>query len=172
MAGLVFLLVCGCWRALFKGTVYTLRLRLPDGRPILFWVLVLVGACQSGTVWAGLCLIHHHQGTARAGGSIVKFFFLFSAGWWLLVHRGSWRHPRIMHTKEIKKGKKGSRKHGACARWRMAACYFFPFLASFFEPLFERLKRPFLGAACSRPVAASSWQSSRFGSRALACSSE
>ena len=28
---------------------------------ILFWVLVLVGACQSGTVWAGLCLIHHHH---------------------------------------------------------------------------------------------------------------
>ena len=27
------------------------------GRPILFWVLVLVGACQSGTMWAGLCLI-------------------------------------------------------------------------------------------------------------------
>ena len=40
---------------------YTLHLRLPDGRPILFWVLVLVGACQSGTVWAGLCLIHHHH---------------------------------------------------------------------------------------------------------------
>ena len=39
----------------------TLHLRLPDGRPILFWVLVLVGACQSGTVWAGLCLIHHHH---------------------------------------------------------------------------------------------------------------
>ena len=37
------------------------QLRLPDGRPILLWVLVLVGACQSGTVWAGLCLIHHHQ---------------------------------------------------------------------------------------------------------------
>ena len=26
-----------------------------------FGVLVLVGACQSGTVRAGLCLIHHHQ---------------------------------------------------------------------------------------------------------------
>ena len=39
----------------------TLHLRLPDGRPILFWVLVLVGACQSGTAWAGLCLIHHHH---------------------------------------------------------------------------------------------------------------
>ena len=36
-----------------------LYLRLPDGRPILFWVLVLVGACKSGTVWAGSCLIHH-----------------------------------------------------------------------------------------------------------------
>ena len=32
------------------------------GRPISFWVLVLVGACQSGTVWAGSCLIHHHHG--------------------------------------------------------------------------------------------------------------
>ena len=32
-----------------------------DGRPVLFWVLVLVGACQSGTVRAGLCLIHHHH---------------------------------------------------------------------------------------------------------------
>ena len=31
------------------------RPRLPDGRPVLFWVLVLVGAFQSGTVWAGLC---------------------------------------------------------------------------------------------------------------------
>ena len=39
----------------------TLHLRLPDGRPIIFWVLVLVGACQSGTVWAGLCLTHHHH---------------------------------------------------------------------------------------------------------------
>ena len=39
----------------------TLHLRLPGGRPVLFWVLVLVGACQSGTVWAGLCLIHHHH---------------------------------------------------------------------------------------------------------------
>ena len=36
-------------------------IQLPDGRPILFWVLVLVGACQSGTVRAGLCLIHHHH---------------------------------------------------------------------------------------------------------------
>ena len=34
---------------------------LTDGRPVLFWVLVLMGACQSGTVWSGLCLIHHHQ---------------------------------------------------------------------------------------------------------------
>jgi len=33
---------------------HTLHLRLPDGRPIFFWVLVLVGACQSGTVRAGL----------------------------------------------------------------------------------------------------------------------
>ena len=41
----------------------TLHLRLPDGRPILFWVLVLVGACLSGTVWAGLRLIHHHHAT-------------------------------------------------------------------------------------------------------------
>ena len=54
-------------------TPNTLHLRLPDGRPILFWVLVLVGACQSGTVWAGLCLTHHHHhsdaqepGSARA----------------------------------------------------------------------------------------------------------
>ena len=41
--------------------VYILHLRFPDGRPILFWGLVLVGACQSGTVLAGLCLIHHHR---------------------------------------------------------------------------------------------------------------
>ena len=41
--------------------ICTLHLRLPDGRPVLFWVLVLVGACQSGTVWAGLCPIHHHH---------------------------------------------------------------------------------------------------------------
>ena len=47
--------------ALKKRALYTLHLRLPDGRLILFWVLVLVGACQSGTVWAGLCLIHHHH---------------------------------------------------------------------------------------------------------------
>ena len=40
---------------------YTLHLRLSDGRPILFWVLVLVGAFKSGTVWAGLGLIHHHH---------------------------------------------------------------------------------------------------------------
>ena len=33
-----------------------------------FGVLVLVGACQSGTVWAGLCLIHHQgRGLARGG---------------------------------------------------------------------------------------------------------
>ena len=33
------------------------------GRPVLFWVLVLVvGACESGTVvWAGLCFTHHHH---------------------------------------------------------------------------------------------------------------
>ena len=41
--------------------VSTLHLRLPDGRPIRFWVLVLVGACQSGTVLAGLCLTHHQH---------------------------------------------------------------------------------------------------------------
>ena len=39
----------------------TPHLRLPGGRPIFFRVLVLVGACKSGTVWAGLCLTHHHQ---------------------------------------------------------------------------------------------------------------
>ena len=39
----------------------TLHLRLPDGRPVFFWVFVLEGACQSGTVWAALCLIHHHH---------------------------------------------------------------------------------------------------------------
>ena len=43
----------------------TFHLRLPDGRPILLCVLVLVGACQSGTVWAGLCLIHHHYCSRR-----------------------------------------------------------------------------------------------------------
>ena len=42
---------------------------LMHGRPILFWVLVLVRACQSGTaVWAGVCLTpcltHHHHGCA------------------------------------------------------------------------------------------------------------
>ena len=51
----------------------TLHLRLPDGRPILFWVLVLVGACQSGTVWAGLCLIHHHQAPWRRVRGGVSF---------------------------------------------------------------------------------------------------
>ena len=50
------------------GPWYTLHLRLPDGRPVLFWVLVLVGACQSGTVWAGLCLIHHHHVRPDHGG--------------------------------------------------------------------------------------------------------
>ena len=50
------------WACAGQWFLYTLHLRLPDGRPILFWVLVLVGACQSGTVWAGLCLIHHHHG--------------------------------------------------------------------------------------------------------------
>ena len=42
---------------------HTLHLRLLDGlhRPISFWVLVLVGACQSGAVRAGLCPIHHHH---------------------------------------------------------------------------------------------------------------
>ena len=45
--------------------MHALHLRPPDGRPVLFWVLVLVGACQSGTVWAGLCLIHHHHQNAK-----------------------------------------------------------------------------------------------------------
>ena len=49
----------------------TIHLRLPDGRPFLFWVLVLVGACQSGTVWAGLCLIHHHQGFSQCNCTII-----------------------------------------------------------------------------------------------------
>ena len=63
----------------------TLHLRLPDGRPILFWVLVLVGACQSGTVWAGLCLIHHHQSTEVARFGLPTMVFLVcvppSIGW-------------------------------------------------------------------------------------------
>ena len=48
-----------------RASQYTLHLRIPDGRPIRFRVLVLVGACRSGTVWAGLCSTHHHQRHVR-----------------------------------------------------------------------------------------------------------
>ena len=50
-------LLCGLGLSLRKLNTLHLRLlqRLPDGRPISFRGLVLAGACQSGTVSAGLC---------------------------------------------------------------------------------------------------------------------
>ena len=55
---------------------YTLHLRLPDGRPVLFCVLVLVGACQCGTVWGGLRITHDYApafllGVLRSGTLLV-----------------------------------------------------------------------------------------------------
>ena len=56
---------------------HTLHLRLHDGRPIFFWVLVLVGAYQPGTVLAGLRLAHHHQ-ASPSGASFLPYYLCYS----------------------------------------------------------------------------------------------
>ena len=54
------------------------------------WVLVFAGACQ-GTVWAGSCLIHHHQfGNSPRGGLFPAYGALPSGLW----GSGKWLAPQ------------------------------------------------------------------------------